>query len=172
MSAFLRPLLWLNLLPILLWVSSGFFLTPVNSQTEESFYAPQSGTPVGFPNFTDPESGCNWLGIAGQVFDLDGNPIPGLIIKIEGTLEGNDILLYAVTGGALTVGPGGYLAKLADLPVASQDALFLQVLNISGDELTPPIQVKTYSDCQRNLILVNVKESILQNAVFFPVIRK
>jgi hypothetical protein len=156
----------------LVGISIGLFFQPVGAQTEDTFFAPHPGTPIGIPNFTDPASGCNWLGVAGQVFDRSGNPIQGLVIKIEGVLGGNEILLYGVTGGVLSIGPGGFLLKLANLPLASENSIYLQVLSISGDELTPRIQVQTYADCQRNLILLNVKETILQNALYFPIAKR
>jgi hypothetical protein len=29
--------------------------------------------------------GCNWIGVAGQVFDLSGAPLPNLVLHLEGT---------------------------------------------------------------------------------------
>ena len=98
-------------------------------------YSIQRGTPAAIPNFIDITAGCNWLGIGGQVFDQTGSPINGLSIKISGTLEGRQVLLYKTTGSSQRFGPGGFDLKLGDHPVASQ-TLRLQLFDAAGSKLS------------------------------------
>lgn len=142
------------------------------AQSGTRLFITQSGTPVAIPNFVQLDKGCNWSGIGGQVFGLDGTPLTGLVIKLSGKLEGQDILYYAVTGGSLQFGPGGFLIELTDHPVASQNTATLQVLEITGVQKSGRIPLITYGDCTRNLLLINIIEIELTNPVFLPSIRK
>ena len=45
-----------------------------------------------------PKLGCDWLVIAGQVWDLQGSPLVGLKVRLFGTLGGYAIDTYALTG--------------------------------------------------------------------------
>ncbi len=152
--------------------ASGLLVQPVYAQTGELIFAQQGGTPIGIKNFILPENGCDWLGIGGQVFDQLGNPLTGLVIKLEGSLEGQPILQYAVTGGYQQFGPGGFLVTLADHPVSSDGGLFLQVLDVGGGEISPRLGFLTYDECDKNLILLNVSESLVQNTEYLPLIQR
>jgi hypothetical protein len=47
--------------------------TPAPTVTQTPFpLILQSGSPAYIQNFAHMDAGCNWLGIAGQVFDVDG----------------------------------------------------------------------------------------------------
>lgn len=160
------------LMIIQLLLGSSLVLPSAFAQEEPHYFVVQKGTPIGLQNFAQVESGCNWSGIGGQVFDRNGIPLKGLVIKLSGTLEGSQILSYAVTGGAQQFGPGGYLFSLSDHPVASNGLLRLQVLDVSGNQKTPPIQLYTYGDCERNLYLINIMEIPFRNPLFFPLVGK
>jgi hypothetical protein len=152
--------------------SLGIITNSALAQQGITIFAQQSGTPVGIQNFVVPERGCNWLGVGGQVIDQQGNPITSLIVKIWGTLEGSPILVYAVTGGSQQLGPGGFLVELADHPISSNGAIYLQVLEISGVDVSAPVQLNTFGDCARNLLLVNITEQQFQNGLYFPTVRR
>ena len=83
---------------------------------------------------------------------IPGCRLTGLVIKLTGKLEGQNILYYAVTGGSLQFGPGGFLIDLTDHPVASKYTATLQVLEITGAEKSAPIPLITYGDCSHNLV--------------------
>jgi hypothetical protein len=160
----------LFILPIL--GGLGFRLHSTHFQTVETVFVPQSGTPVGIPNFVDPNRACNWMGIAGQIFDLNDEPMIGLVVRVVGTLEGNSFVVYGVTGGASKIGPGGYILQISDRPINSFDSVFLQVLDIGGNPITPRIQINTYDSCEKNLIIANVIETANQHSLFLPLIKK
>jgi hypothetical protein len=152
-------------------ISLGQLARSALAQDAENIYALQAGTPVGIQNFVEIDNGCNWSGIGGQVFGLDGRPVTGLVVKLEGEIDGSEILVYGITGGSLQFGPGGFLMTLADHPVASNGALSLQVIDIAGTELSSDIALNTYNDCSRNLLLVNILEFQILNPVYLPLVR-
>lgn len=146
--------------------------TPVPTATElpEPRYAIQPGTPLGVTNFAFPEAGCNWMGIGGQAFDISGNPVPALVIEVGGSLGSDTISQYVLSGATSAFGPGGFGVQLANKPVASDGSLWVQLFDISARPLTERFYFTTYPDCERNLILINFSEVLvnLQPRVFLP----
>ena len=146
-----------------------FELTPATTLTgqsvqpqtalETSRYVLQSGSPRWLPNFSHPDMGCNFLGVAGQVFDPQGTPEKMLIIEAGGTLAGNDVFALSLTGNDSNYGPGGYELILSDQLVPSSDSVWIQVFNLQGQALSEKTYLDTFSDCQRNLVLINFVES-------------
>lgn len=126
---------------------------------DTSHYVRQSGSPRWLPNFSQPELGCDFLGVAGQVFGPQGAPEKMLIIEAGGTLGGSDVFALSLTGNDSVYGPGGYELFLSDQLVSSNDSVWIQVLNLEGQALSQKTYIDTFSDCQRNLVLVNFVES-------------
>jgi len=154
---------------ILFSVFALFFSSPLQ---DDYGYKIQVGTPVYLPNFAHPEFGCNWLGVAGQVFDEAGLPQAGMIVEISGSLEGVSILRYAVSGNSPTFGLSGYEAEIFDHVVASQNAVFIRLLDMVGRQLSERIAFPTYADCSQNLILINLNELIYPYRLYFPLVKK
>jgi len=167
-----RKIRWVAFILLTLLTAFGVLLPNASAQTGDLIFAHQTGTPRGIKNFISAENGCDWMGVGGQVFDRLGNPLTGLVIKVEGALNGQPILQYAITGGYLQFGPGGFLITLEDHPVASVGGLYLQALDVGGSEISPRLGFVTYGDCDRNLILLNVREVLIQNAAYLPLIRR
>src|SRR3990172_11681189 len=46
----------------------------------------QAGSPAWLPNIMHPQSGCNWMGIGGQVFDAQSVPTKNLVVEVGGKL--------------------------------------------------------------------------------------
>jgi hypothetical protein len=147
-------------------------LISVIASSSKIVYTIQPGTPIGIQNFVLPEAGCNWAGVGGQVFDRIGSPVSGLIVKINGTIEGNPVLVYAVTGSSLQLGAGGYDVFLSDHPIATQSLLFLQLFDVTGVPLSSTIPLETVSSCTRNLLLVNLVEKSLDFQRYLPFISR
>lgn len=135
--------------------------TPTPTPTEpDSAYA---FTIVGQPELIDstnyhPELGCNFLGIAGQVFDLRGSPVLGIRVQVNGWLGDEYILLYGMSGLAQAYGIGGYELKLAETPAASRGDLFIRLLDQQGIPLSDRIYFDTEADCARNLVIVQFQQ--------------
>jgi len=136
------------------------------------FFIIQPGTPVYLPNFIMPASECNWMGVAGQVFDKNLVPISNLIIEVGGMLSGNEILFMTLTSSALEVGPGGYVITLANQAISSSGDISIRVRDLSGAQLSADVPFETYANCDQNLIIINFIESDQTSKVFFPAIYK
>ncbi|MGA9398188.1 MAG: hypothetical protein WBV22_08005 [Anaerolineaceae bacterium] len=115
----------------------------------------QPGSPVYIANFAHPEAGCNWAGIAGQIFGKDGNPILGYTVIVSGTISEQTVALSGVASNAQTYGIGGYEIKLADAPFTSSGALVLSIYDSNNIMLFKPIPIVTYQDCQKNVVIIN-----------------
>ncbi|MGB7537536.1 MAG: hypothetical protein WBM17_03260 [Anaerolineales bacterium] len=100
-------------------------------------------------------SGCDWIGVAGQVFDMSGAPIKNLILHLEGFWNGNSVSREALSGSADQYGPAGYEFVLGTQTLDSTQSLWIQVQDATHKELSPRVYLNTYNDCARNLILVN-----------------
>ncbi len=148
----------------------------VSAEMGDRYFVVQDDTPVGMPNWAHAEAGCNWLGVAGQLFDLAGDPAINLVVEVGGTLAGEPVLGLALTGLDSVYGPGGYEIQLAEEVIASHNEVWLQVKNAQGQVLSEPIFVTTYADCNQNLILLNFVELETvptpppDNQVFLPFI--
>ncbi len=107
-----------------------------------------------------PQLGCEWLVIAGQVWDLEGEPVTGLTLHLYGELGGFTIDRFVLSGSenAVVYGRSGYEFTLEDLVVTSTDGLQIQLVDTNGLPLSLAYKLQTYEDCQRNLILVNFKQ--------------
>lgn len=112
-------------------------------------------------NFAYPEAGCNWMGVAGRVFDLRDSVILGQQIQLGGVLPGapgpGDFSL-TLTGLATRYGAGFYEFALANRPIESNGTLWLQVLDQQGLPMSDKVYFDTYAECDKNLILVDFEQ--------------
>ncbi len=120
-------------------------------------YVLQPGSPVYLDNFAHPAEGCNWQGIAGQVFDAQGQPVLNLIVKVNGTWNESEVARIGVTGmvTGLPYGPGSYEIVLGNKAVVSKTPLMLQIFNQDQEPLTEPFSITTKANCTKNLLIVN-----------------
>jgi hypothetical protein len=121
----------------------------------------QEGSPIAIANISHPELGCDWMGVAGQVFDLSGGPVTGLLIRLGGSLAGANIPreMLSLTGAALNYGRIGYYEfSLADSPIASQQTVWVQLVNQEYTPLSEKIYFDTFENCEKNLIIINFKQ--------------
>lgn len=123
-------------------------------------YSVAAGSPVAISSVTfHPEAGCNWMGVAGQVLDLSGAPVStGVVIQLSGVLEGEFLDITSLTGIAPQYGQSGYEFTLKDTPLASNNTLWVQLLDQSGAPLSEKIYFETFEDCNRNLTFINFKQ--------------
>jgi hypothetical protein len=124
-------------------------------------FVPQPGTPASLRNFTRPEAGCNWMGVGGQLFGLDGWPLQHMLVEISGQLAGQQVSALALTGSATQWGPGGYEFTLGNAPVASTRSLWVQVHDLDNRTLSDRIFFDTFTDCDRNATLINMVQVTL-----------
>ena len=143
---------------------------PEIAQVDEPLYVVQPGTPARVTNFLAPDAGCSYLGIAGQVFDIAGLPVEGLILEVSGELDGKQLLQLVLSGSSIKLGPGGYEIKLADRAMASQGTLTIQVFDLAGLALSEPIVFDTLEACDANQILLNFTATKIEydEILYFP----
>ena len=127
--------------------------------TREIFPYQLSGDPEAFnSDLLRPGLGCDWLVIAGQVWDLTGKEVPGMTLHLFGEIGGYAIDQTTVSGRAKVYGDSGYEFALENVVVDSDGILFIQLLDTDGSALSTPYTIETFADCQKNLILINFKQ--------------
>lgn len=138
-----------------------FSATPTRRLAGFPFIVAGAG-PQALPNIAYPELGCNWMGVAGDVKDLSGAPKTQVIIVLGGTLAGNLVdptgAKYSLSGVAPKYGVAGYEFFLADKPIASNQTLWIQLLDQNETPVSDKIYFSTYDDCNRNLIFLSFKQ--------------
>ena len=97
------------------------------------------------------------MGVGGQVFDLDGEPIIGLGVHLEGEVGGLRVELDALSGSAPDLGPAGYVFNVSDRPIASDGTLWIQINDTAGVPLSDQVFLETTESCEENFVLVNWK---------------
>jgi hypothetical protein len=117
----------------------------------------QSGSPVLTPNIAN-DLACDWMGVGGQVFNVDGEPIQGLGVHLEGTIGELPIKLDSLTGSATALGPAGYVFNVSDHPIASVGTLWIQLNDTAGIPLSDKVVLDTSDSCDQNLVLINWKQ--------------
>jgi hypothetical protein len=136
-------------------------LTPTMTATAtEVPYHLQSVTPVYLQNFVHPEAGCNWMGVGGQVFDQQGNPISNLVVWITGMVDAQVIEQVVLTGTTVgdRYGKAGFEAVLSTKPSNTENVFSIQILNLDGDVLSERVFFSTSDQCDENLIIINFVE--------------
>jgi hypothetical protein len=143
-----------------------FTSTPTDRPTQTATPVPyqlQLMNPFYLSNFTHTDLGCNWMGVAGQVFDKDGVVQKEILVKAGGDILGTPIvedLTMPVSDPDidLAYGPGGYEITIAEKTADTVDTAWIQLFNLEGDPLSEKVYLTTYDDCLKNLILMNFSE--------------
>jgi hypothetical protein len=141
--------------------------TPTETGTPEDTATP-SPEPTGVPfsvtvkyvdsSIMHPESSCDFFGVGGSVFDLQGNPFKGMVIKLEGNAGGNFYSQLTVSGTAPAYGQSGFEFALGSKPVDSSGTLTVQLLDQAGLPLSGVTAFDTYADCTKNLPIVRFEQ--------------
>ena len=134
--------------------------TPTATSAPELFPFILDGQPEAITSdLIRPQLGCDYLVIAGQVWDLQGDPILGLArVHLFGSLGGFEIDEISDPGSAAVYGESGYEFILKGLVLDSETSLKIQLEDNNGGQLSSAYFVQTYQNCQQNLILVNFKK--------------
>lgn len=101
--------------------------------------------------FTHPDLGCNWQGFGGQVFGMQGEPLIGFTIRVEGVTD--PTFFYEVVSGDQTVyGPSGWEVQVAP---GINTHVFRVTVYQNGRRVSDPRQIGFPADCTRNLGVLN-----------------
>lgn len=115
----------------------------------------------GSPTYTSDPLGCEVMEVAGVVYNAGGGPIIGLALRMGGELAGAPYgPIDTLSGSAADrFGFGGYSFELSDAPVASEETLWIQLIDASsGLPLSDQFFITTRETCNENLILINWKQ--------------
>ena len=126
-------------------------------------YTLQVMNPYYLSNFTHQDLGCNWMGVAGQIFSSGGQVQMDILIKAGGDINGTPVLedmTMPLTEPEtdLAYGPGGYELTISSSLADTDSTAWVQLFNLEGDPLSEKVFLITYDDCQKNLILMNFIE--------------
>lgn len=127
--------------------------TPGATTTGAPFVV-QPGSNVLVANFAN-DLGCAWMGVAGQVFDKDRNPLVGITVHVEGQLAGQLVNQDSLTGSNPRIGPAGYTINLSDHPIASDGTMWIQLMDTAGLDLSDQVYFSTSVNCDKNLVFIN-----------------
>jgi hypothetical protein len=104
-------------------------------------------SPFYLQNFAN-NAGCDWLGIAGEVLDLNHEPVPAGSYRVH--IWGSGIDARVVVGTAPAYSPAGWEQILFDAPVVRDYKLQLELP--SGTAVSPIYAVQTRASCNENLV--------------------
>jgi len=90
-------------------------------------------------------SECNWLGIAGEVLDQEGEHIPGISVVLNGGGLQN---IVTQSGQAPDYAPSGW-EHFVDSQI--KEGIFLIQLWNQGQPVSEQVEVRTKRDCRANL---------------------
>ena len=89
------------------------------------------------------------MGFAGQVFDLDGQPVVDVVVHIGGV----DYL--TLSGASQAYDIPGWVQQVADQPAASGGFYTVQLQDMVGNLLSEPVVLTTTFSCAQNLVTIN-----------------
>jgi hypothetical protein len=130
------------------------------SATPTAPRAPFSGTFTQVDStIIHPELACNWAGIGGTVVDANNSPVIGTVVVLRGTLNGSTIEQQTVSGINKEYGPSGFEFVLGTAPVASDNTLYVQLVDQQSLPLSDPVEITTSTDCTKNLVMVRFRRN-------------
>lgn len=105
-------------------------------------------------------SGCDWMGVVGQIKDMRGSPINGQVVQLGGVLPGvaSSVDQLTLSGVTQDFGAGYYEFQLADRPIASRGTLWVQLYDQSGVPVSDKAFFETYVECEKNMIVLNFQQ--------------
>ena len=106
-----------------------------------------------------PDLACNWAGIGGTVVDANNSPVIGTVVVLRGTLNGSTLEQQTVSGINKEYGQSGFEFVLGNAPVASNNTLYVQLVDLQNIPLSDKVSVVTSSECNKNLVIVRFKKT-------------
>ncbi len=122
--------------------------TPTPSPTLSAFpFTKSDVSPFYLQNFAN-SAGCTWMGVAGEVLDLNRNPVlPGSYVV---HVWGSGIDARLVVGSAPDYGPSGWEQFLFNEPVVRDYNVQLETPN--GTAVSQVYRFQTRASCNENLV--------------------
>lgn len=122
--------------------------TPTSSPTRAPFPFTKSDTsPFYLQNYAN-NAGCNWLGIAGEVLDINRNPVPKSTYQVH--IWDSGLNERVPVGGAPAYSPSGWEQFVFSSPVVRSYKVQLETSN--GTPVSEVYTVTTRASCNENLL--------------------
>ena len=108
-------------------------------------------------NFAYLDKACNWSGVVGQVFDATGKPLPSTVVVVKGMYGSKSVNIIGLTGmtAGKYYGDAAYEIVLGTSALNTTNTLTIQLFDLNGKPLSAAIPFSTYSDCAKNLAVIN-----------------
>lgn len=106
-----------------------------------------------------PEAACNWQGVAGTIVDSNNADMIGITVRLTGFYNSKTQNQLTVSGIAPAYGKSGFEFFLGTVPISSDELLSIQILDQAGLPLSGNIEIDTFNDCSKNLVLVKFKKN-------------
>lgn len=121
---------------------------PTASPTRSQFiFTKSDNSPYYLQNFAN-NAGCQWLGIAGEVLDLNRNPL--LVNSYNVHVWGNEVDVRLSVGSAPEYSPSGWVYMLSNSPIVRDYNVQLETVN--GTAVSQVYTVQTRASCNQNLL--------------------
>ncbi|MCA9945368.1 MAG: hypothetical protein H6656_07270 [Ardenticatenaceae bacterium] len=125
--------------------------TPTPTATRSAYpFTKTDNSPFYLQNHAN-NAGCGWLGLAGEVLDLERNPVPVGSYRVH--VWGSGIDERVIVGGAPDYGPSGWEQFVFDSPVMRDYNVQLESPN--GTAVSQIYRVQTHTSCDENLLQIN-----------------
>jgi hypothetical protein len=122
--------------------------SPTATSTRSAFpFTKDLVSPQYLQNYAN-SAGCNWLGLAGEVFDINGNPVAHGSYRVHVWDSGVDARV--TVGDSQAYGPSGYEQFLFDAPRVQEHNVQLETAN--GTAVSQVFRVQTRASCNQNLL--------------------
>lgn len=110
-------------------------------------------------NMPNPIFNCTWMGVAGQIFDENGNPLVGQKIWLGGSIKGEPFDKRGMrTGDAPEYGEAGYEFRIAEEVFESELELWVQVASEDSIAVSAKAHFSTFAHCTHNLTIINFQQ--------------
>lgn len=110
-------------------------------------FTKSSVSPIYLQNFAN-NAGCNWLGIAGEVLDLNRNPVPSGSYRVH--VWGSGIDERVTVGTAPDYSPSGWEQFVHNAPAVRD--YNIQLESTEGTPVSQAYAVQTRASCNENLV--------------------
>ncbi len=122
--------------------------TPTASATRSAFiFTKTDNSPFYLQNYAN-TAGCDWMGIAGEVLDINRNPVPAGSYVVH--VWGSGIDARITVGTAPDYSPSGWEQFLFNSPVIRD--YNVQLETASGTAVSQQYRVQSRASCNENLI--------------------
>ena len=144
---------------------------PIEKTVEEKISPPNKFTihsPSYLSNFMNPDVSCNDIEIVGQIFDKDGQPLNDMVVIVRPLIIDSTVEYIGYSGAFQDIGPAGYQIKFHSSE--TEEKVSIQLFNKAGESVSDPYIINTFSDCERNFVILNFSFDDKYIHMFFPII--